>query len=80
MLPFFVLGVWLGRGRLAYRPSPRVRLAAATVLIAAVPIAYLVGSRLPNLWLYWNSTYQRIGVDLTEGVLIRLGLMASPRR
>ncbi|MEV4654724.1 acyltransferase family protein [Micromonospora sp. NPDC049301] len=76
MLPFFVLGVWLGRGKLAYRPSPRVRLAAVAVLIAAVPIAYLVGSRLPNLWLYWNSAYQRIGVDLTDGVLIRLGLMA----
>ncbi|TYB40226.1 acyltransferase family protein [Micromonospora sp. AP08] len=76
MLPFFVLGVWLGRGRLAYRPSPPVRLTAIAVLIAAAPIAYLVASRLSNLWVYWNRMYQRLGVEVTEGVLIRLGLMA----
>ncbi|MGR6317096.1 acyltransferase family protein [Micromonospora soli] len=76
MLPFFVLGVWLGRGRLARRPSPRVRLTATAVLIAAAPVAYLVASRLPSLWLYWNRGYQRLGVEVTEGVLIRLGLMA----
>jgi fucose 4-O-acetylase-like acetyltransferase len=76
MLPFFVLGVWLGRGRLAYRPSPLVRLTAVAVLIAAVPMAYLVASRLSNLWVYWNRAYQRLGVEMTEGVLIRLGLMA----
>lgn len=76
MLPFFVLGVWLGRGRLAYRPSPLVRLAAIAVLIAAAPIAYLVASRLSSLWMYWNRPYQRLGVEVTEGVLIRLGLLA----
>ncbi|MEU5562708.1 acyltransferase family protein [Micromonospora musae] len=75
MLPFFVAGVWLGRGRLAYRPSPRVRLAAIAVLITAVPIAYLVASRLSSLWVYWNSSYEQAGVAATRGVLIRLGLM-----
>ncbi|MFU8854113.1 acyltransferase family protein [Micromonospora sp. SL1-18] len=75
MLPFFVVGVWLGRGRLAYRPSTRVRLAAIAVLITAAPIAYLVASRLSSLWVYWNSTYQQAGVEATHGVLIRLGLM-----
>ncbi len=76
MLPFFVLGVRLGRGRLAYRPSPLVRLTAIAVLIAAAPMAYLVASRLSSLWVYWNRAYQRHGVEMTEGVLIRLGLMA----
>ncbi len=76
MLPFFVLGVWLGRGRLTYRPSPRVRLAATAVLLAAAPLSYLVASRLSGLWLYWNRAYQQLGVGVTEGVLIRLGLMA----
>ncbi|BBH65736.1 membrane protein [Actinoplanes sp. OR16] len=76
MLPFFVLGVWLGRGRLAYRPSGAVRLAAVGVLVAVAPIAYLVASNLSSLWLYWNSAYKRLGVEVSEGVLIRLGLIA----
>lgn len=75
MLPFFVLGVWLGRGRLAYRPSARVRVAAIAVLVAAAPLAYLVASRLSGLWVYWNRAYQQLGVGVTEGVLIRLGLL-----
>ncbi|MEU4559259.1 acyltransferase family protein [Actinoplanes sp. NPDC023936] len=76
MLPFFVLGVWLGRGKLAYRPSRLVQLTAVAVLVAAVPIAYLVASRLSNAWVYWNSAYQRLEVEVSEGILIRLGLMA----
>ncbi|MFF5171916.1 acyltransferase family protein [Micromonospora sp. NPDC000089] len=77
LLPFFVFGVWIGRGGLSYHPSRGVRLAAVAVFVTAAPIAYLVASRLSSLWVYWNNPYQRAGVDTTQGVLIRLGLMAA---
>jgi fucose 4-O-acetylase-like acetyltransferase len=75
-LPFFVLGLLYGRRMVRALPStPAARVAAVATLLLAVPVAALAHEKLGVRWLYWNASYRTLGVDLLEGVVLRLAIM-----
>lgn len=76
MLPFFVLGLHLGRRQWA---ALRSRPAVPVALFALVGIAVLAGSTdswVSTEWFYYRSTYAAMGEDGAHAVLLRSGVLA----
>ncbi|CNF00011.1 Fucose 4-O-acetylase and related acetyltransferases [Mycobacterium tuberculosis] len=82
LLPFFVLGLTVGRDRLARLRGPgRARWAGAAVLAAALPAAYLwqLGTVVPPVErgvLLWNRGYEHMHFSAAEGMGYRLLALA----
>ena len=77
-LPFFALGLLYGRRLLRALPSTSAaRAAAVATLVLALPVAAAVYDELGVRWLYWNASYQTLGVGLLDGVVLRSGIMVA---
>jgi fucose 4-O-acetylase-like acetyltransferase len=76
MLPFFVAGLYLGRGALPERATRSVKGLAVLALMAAVPLGYLLNVEEIRKYSLWNTGYSALGSSLESGVLIRLGMLA----
>lgn len=74
-LPFFVIGLVIGRGRLPKSRGLGIKTAAALVLVAAMPFAMVFHEKLGINWLYWNLTYEKLEVSTMSGIGIRLGMI-----
>ena len=72
LLPFFVIGLLLGREALRIPTGNAVRTLAVAVLVASLPAAALFHDRLGRGWLFWRATYRELGHDVVEGSLVRL--------
>ncbi|WP_396447687.1 acyltransferase family protein [Actinomadura sp.] len=78
LLPFFVLGLTIGRDRVEALRRPRwTRWAGAAVLLAALPVAYVwqLGGVVPKVErgvLLWNRGYEHMGFGALEGMAYRL--------
>jgi len=79
LLPFFVLGLRLRPRHLEWLRTPRVRAAAAGVLVVAAVACYVRAplSDQQMEWVYWRSSYAQLGVGWLEGGLVRLGLLLA---
>jgi len=79
LLPFFVAGMFLRPHHLDRLRTPRVRVTAAAVLVAAA-VACVVRAPLSDRemeWVYWRSGYAQLGAGWLEGGLVRLGLLLA---
>lgn len=76
LLPFFAVGLMLGRGSLSKRPPMAVRVASWGVLAASIPLAVLFEKVLSRHWLYWTHSYRALHVGALEGMGTRAALLA----
>lgn len=76
LLPFFAVGLVLGRGSLSKRPPMAVRVASWGVLAASIPVAVLFERVIPRGWLFWDRSYRVLHVDALEGMGTRAALLA----
>lgn len=76
LLPFFAVGLMLGRGTLSKRPPMAVRVASWGVLAASIPVAVLFEKVIPRGWLFWDRSYRALHVGALEGMGTRAALLA----
>lgn len=79
--PFFVAGHLLLREQFTQTPRRSLRLGAALIFAALLAWALLIAAGVvasPNTqWLYGSSSYDKLGVSLTTGGLIRFLLSGA---
>ncbi len=75
LLPFFVLGLKLDRVHLHRLARPVLRVPATVVFGAAAVACWTLVPRVDMEWIYWRSSYDQLGVGLTEGAVARAGLL-----
>jgi fucose 4-O-acetylase-like acetyltransferase len=89
LLPFFAAGLALAAGSLERVPSRIWRMGAGSVLVAAVPFAWLVAARLDRDYILWNGRANRDGWDdlliqsslyLVATAMVAAVLVLVPRR
>jgi fucose 4-O-acetylase-like acetyltransferase len=77
LLPFFVVGLLARPEHIEMLHNRSVRSAATVALPVGFGLAYLIEGGMATEWLYWRSGYGELGVTLTEGMAIRLGLLVA---
>jgi fucose 4-O-acetylase-like acetyltransferase len=76
MLPFFTLGLYLGPRTVAFLRSNRGREVGAGVLVGIFVLAGFTESWIATGWLYYSDAYADFGASATEGIGIRIILIA----
>jgi fucose 4-O-acetylase-like acetyltransferase len=75
-LPWFVAGLGMERKHFRWLHRRAVRLWATTVLVAALPVSYLLAPYANADWLDMEANAAGLGVGTAEYLEIRLGLLA----
>ena len=75
LLPFFVAGLVMTREQFDWLARPRVRVAAAVLMVLTFAVATLTAGSFSKEWLYWRTGYPDLGVPFWLGAAVRLGLL-----
>ena len=72
LIPFFVIGLIVGRRALSLPSNSLARCVAAVVLVMSFPAAAAFNDRFGRGWLFWRATYRALSTTAYEGMTIRI--------
>lgn len=74
-LPFFAIGLVMGKRAFRLPSTARARVVAAATLALSVPAAATFHDQLGRGWLFWRGSYRALEVTVAQGMTIRLGMV-----